>query len=121
MGFIDDIKSWILRVWDSLKKLVRGIVNFFRDLLGWFQVKYNEVVRKHPRVDAVAVKIEDLKRSGNYSTYDAGLKGKKTVAKTFYDLDQKSIIPEYTEIVFYDDLDEETKRNFAGKDMLILN
>ena len=124
MGLFETLKSFLLRVWDSLKKIWTRIVNFFNHIANWFRAKYREVIYRRPNALPIVMKIEEGLKTGNYSTADIGLKksvtNEKSVVKTFYDRSTGEILVDNTEVVEYVDLDAETKNRFGNKDMLIL-
>lgn len=118
------MKSFLLRVWDSLKKIWTRIVNFFNHIANWFRAKYREVIYRRPNALPIVMKMEENLKTRNYSTADIGLKksvaNEKSVVKTFYDRSTGEILVDHTEVVEYVDLDAETKNRFGNKDMLIL-
>ena len=80
------------------------------------------VVEKHPNATPIALKIKEELETGNYNTIDLGLKQDKGyIVKTFYDENTGEILSEYTEIVEFSKLDNDTKAQFGNKDMLVLN
>ena len=118
MGLFETLKSFLLRVWDSLKKIWTRIVNFFNHIVHWFRAKYREVIYRYPNVSLISLKIKDDLRTGNYNTVNMGIK--KSVVNTVYDNTTGEILVDHTEVVEYEDLDAETKNRFGNKDMLIL-
>ena len=116
------MKSFLLRVWDSLKKIWTRIVNFFNHIVNWFRAKYREIILRRPNALPVVMKMEENFITGNYNTVDVGLKQSmnRSVVKTFYDRSTGEILVDHTEVVEYVDLDAETKNRFGNKDMLIL-
>lgn len=137
MGLFETLKSFFLRVWDSLKKIWTRIVNFLRDITNWFTARYNEVINRYPRADAVLLKIEETIQSRDYNTYDIGMKIqgnfnsgaystknvglKRGLVKTFYDHATGKILEDQTEIIEYDQLDAETRNSFGNEEMLVLD
>lgn len=119
MGLFETLKSFFLGIWDQLKKIAIKIINFFRDLISWFKVRYLNVIENHPNAEAIVLKIEDRLNTKDYVTLDVGLK-KGAAVKTFYDRDTREIILDQTEVVEYEDLDAETKSRFGSQDMLVL-
>lgn len=137
MGLFETLKRFFLRAWDSLRKIFVRIVNFLRDITNWFTARYDEVINRHPRAEAVLLKIEETIHSLDYNTYDIGaeirerynsgafarkdINLKKGVVKTFYDHATGKILEDQTEIVEYNELDAETRNSFGNGDMLVLD
>lgn len=111
----------VRKVWDKLVKIFIAIVNFFKHIIDWFKVKYREVFKKHPNVSAIGLKIKENIRTGNYNTYNAGLKEEREhIVKTFFDHDTGEILTDATEVICFEKLDAETKKQFGNKEMLVL-
>ncbi|WP_233900865.1 hypothetical protein [Tenacibaculum piscium] len=114
---LDAIIGVLKEIWDSLKKIFTKVVNFFKNIVSWFKAKLNKH-KNNPNVTAISLKIKDDLKSGNYNTFNIS---DSTIVNTFYDKSTGSIIEEDTEIIQYENLDQDTKQQFSNKDMLILN
>ncbi|MCD8410675.1 hypothetical protein [Tenacibaculum finnmarkense] len=114
---LDVIIDVLKAIWDSLKKIFTKVVNFFKNIVNWFKAKLNKH-KNNPNVTAISIKIESKLESGNYNTFNIS---DSTIVNTFYDKSTGSIIEEDTEIIQYENLDEQTKQQFGNKEMLILN
>jgi len=107
-------------IWNMLKKIFLAIVNFLKNIVSWFKNKYNQLIKKYPKVKPLALKIEKNLKDGNYNTLDIGLTKDNVIIKTFYNEETGEIIEDYTEVIEYDKLDEDTKNRFGDKDMIVI-
>lgn len=114
---LDAIRKFLKRAWDFLKKIFVKIVSFSENIVNFFRSKYDAIIKKHPKVDAIALKIEAIKESGEYNTVKMS---DYQIVNTFYDKETEEIIEDATEIISYESLDEETKERFADKEMIII-
>lgn len=120
MELLKLITDFIKKFWNKLVKIFVAIVNFFRHIIDWFKAKYEAIIKKRPKAIPIALKIKDNIQTGNYNTYNIGLKKDKHIVKTFYDQDNEEILIDDTEVISFEELDDETKKQFGDKEMLIL-
>ena len=113
----EEIIKLLERAWDFIKKVFVKVIDFFDNILNFFESKYNEIILKHPKAKAVSIKIKDDLASGNYNSVSLS-KGK--IINTFYDEATGEIIEEATEVISYESLDGQTKEQFGDKDMLVI-
>lgn len=114
----DALWGLLKKAWSFLEKIVIAIFRFFEHLVNWVKAKYLEVYRKHPTAIPIALKIKEQLDSGNYATINIGLK--ESIVNTFYDEATGNILKDYTKVISYSSLDEETKNRFGNDDMLVL-
>jgi hypothetical protein len=143
-GLIGSILNFIKRVWDFIKKIVVKIVSFFKHIVGWARNALKSILQnkeeQNKENDLIPVVIKDivekqikekLKNKDEYSEVHIGLKEqvqkeleneKKLVVQCFYDRKKGEIVDweNTARVIFYEDLDTETKRAFGDKDMIIL-
>lgn len=106
MGLLDLILSALKAVWDFIEKIVVRIVNFFRNILSWFQTpKRFEIIRKN--IDILPVVIKQKLESGDFQ-----------VVNCLYDQVKDEI--EDAQVITAEKLDEETLEKFKDKNMIIL-
>lgn len=121
MDWLKSIKEFLRKVWDKLVKIFIAIVNFFEHIISWFKEIYKKVVKKRPNALPIALKIKENIETGNYNTYNAGLKEEREhIVKTFFDHDTGEILTDATEVICFEKLDAETKKQFGNKEMLVL-
>lgn len=116
---IKTIKKLLATIWDSLKKVFKAIVNFVNDIANWFKEKWKRVIKKHPNAKPIALRIQKDLENGNFNTVDLGLE-KDVIVKTFYNETTGEIIEEETEVNPFNKVDEETKKKFGDKDLIVL-
>lgn len=117
----NSILSFLKEIWAKIKRIFVAIINLTKNIVNWFKGKYAEIIRKHPNVKPITLKIEKELVSGNYNTMDIGLNSEYAVVNTFYDESTQSIIEDETEIIESNQLDEETMQAFGDKEMLVLS
>lgn len=116
---MDKIIVLLEQAWDFIKKIFVKVFSFIKNITNYFKERINIALRRNPNVKAIALKIDNLIKKGNYLTVDIGL-GNKTIVKTFYDEEKGKIMEDITEIVGAESLDQETIDQFGDKELLIL-
>ena len=111
MGFFGDIADGILNAvkatWNLIKNIVNTIITSFRDhIVRFFRERRNKI-----DANTLAISIKSKLNSGDCSFVNC-----------LYDQENNEIInPENdAQIVNYEQLDQQTKNAFNGKDMLVL-
>lgn len=117
----DNLLKFFAKIWASLKKIWVAFLDFTKYIKNWFIANYKVVIKKYPRAKPIALKVKENLKNKNFNTLDLGMTGKGTVIKTFYDEQTGEILEDHTEVVEFNELDEETQRNFGDKDMLVLS
>ena len=115
----NSILKMLSSIWKFLKKVYTAVVNFIKHLVSWFKNKYRQVIKKHPNVKPIALKIEKELASGNYNEVDLGMTT-DVIVNTFYDESTGEILEDFTEVIEYENLDRETQERFGEKDMLVI-
>lgn len=113
--------NFIVKIYNSLKKIFLALFEFVKHLINWFKARFYRIKEKHPNIKAISLIIKNNLASDNYNQLDLFNDDKERIVHTFYDEDTGEIIVEETEVALADKLDDETKANFTGKDMLVLN
>lgn len=112
----------LIRVWDWIKnKIFVRFFNFLKNLSGFFKGNYKEVKIKYPKSKAIALKIDEILKSGNYKMMDLGLNSDTAIVNTYYNEATGEIIEGYTQVVGAEQLDQQTIDAFGDQDMLVLN
>ena len=113
MGFWGDlvaaIKELLVVVWEFLKKLFLRLLNFIIHIANFF--KNDERLRKLAAdKNRIAVAIKENLENGNYQ-----------VVNCLYDKEKAELVtPEQdAEVMTAEQLDSETIRHFADKDMIV--
>lgn len=107
---LDLIWEAIRAVWNFIKKIILKILNFLKNILGWFKnPKRIETLEQNK--DVIAVVIKQNLESGNYN-----------VVNCLFDTKRGEIINPEEDAICYisEELDYETKMHFRDKDMLVL-
>jgi len=128
-GIIDSIINFFKRVWNFIKKIAVSIVSFFEHIVSWAQAVYKHLYQIFKEdiknLDFVVIKesIEKNLKENNYSEVNAGLNElKQYLIQCAYNRRTGEIVDweNSARIISFNDLDEETKRAFKNKDMIIL-
>jgi hypothetical protein len=126
---IDSIVSFFKKVWNFIKKIAVSIVSFFKHIVTWAQAVYKhlyQIFREDiENIDIVVIQesIEKNLKENNYSVTNAGLNEfKQYLIQCAYNRRTGEIVDweNSARIISFNDLDEETKRAFKNKDMIIL-
>ncbi|WP_461830195.1 hypothetical protein [Aquifex sp.] len=105
---MDYIVNLLRSIWNAIKKIFRKILNFFNDIVDWFRAKIHKYIDK-PYIKAVAVRIDDALKNGNYR-----------IVKCFYDTKKGKIIDEDLEGIEAEQLDDYAQDIFKDKPVVIL-
>lgn len=114
---IEAIRRLLKRAWNFLKKVFTTIVDFIKNIYGFFKAKWYSVIKKHPKAVGISLKIKDHIKNGDFNTINLS---EDMIVNTFYDQDTGNIIEEETEVISYESLDETTKQKFGDKEMLTI-
>lgn len=104
----------IIRVWRWIKKVVLAIIRFVDNIVSWFEDP-NRVRELKKDMDNIAVVVKEKLENGDYK-----------VVKCLYNKREGKIVGReeasnrYIEGMTSDNLDEETKRSFGNKDMIVV-
>lgn len=116
------ILNWLRKAWDFIKKAFVRLFDFAKNLLSHFKKWIGIIKKKNPNALAVAIKIENTLKKGDFNQVSIGdLDNKNAIVKTFYDQHTGEIINEATEVIEYENLDKATKQSFGDKEMIIIN
>ena len=113
MGFgdmIEWIKEKLAAVWEWIKKIVLKIVNFFKNIAGFFKDP-NRLKKLKEDQDKIAVAIKENLANGNYQ-----------VVNCLYDKETSELVtPEQdAEVITAEQLDAQTISVFGDKEMVVL-
>ena len=100
------IKRALRAVWNTLKKIVLKILNFFKNIVSWFRDPRKLEKLKEDK-DQIAVVIKEKLANGDYE-----------VINVLYNKNDNTVTD--AEVMSTGDIDQETRNNFKDKDMLIL-
>ncbi|RDU71806.1 hypothetical protein [Helicobacter brantae] len=104
----------IIRAWRWIKKIVLTIIRFVDNIVSWFE-NPNRLRELQEDMDNIAVAVKEKLENG-----DCGL------IKCLFNTREGEIVGReessnpYAEGMISDSLDEETKRVFGNKDMIVL-
>lgn len=114
MGFIGDVIDGIVdmarAIWDYIKKIAVRVLNFFSNIVSFFKDP-NRLEKLRTDRNLLAVAIKENLENGNCNVVNC-LFDKETNEIVDYEENAQGITAE--------SLDEETKKAFAGKDMIAL-
>jgi len=102
----DLIMDLLKEAWDWIKKVWVKIVNFFKNIVGWFQNPQRLKKLKEDK-NLTAVSIKQKLDNGDYQTI-----------KCLFDEASNEI--KDAEVITSESLDNETLQNFGNKDMIVL-
>ncbi|WP_345370319.1 hypothetical protein [Algivirga pacifica] len=110
---IDAILRMLRRVWSKIKSFFTRlflfgihVTQYFKDI--WYRVQMEQ---NHEDLIAVAIKNND------FATTDIGLGG---ITNVVYDTKSNEILEQYSQHTECQELDQVTKNQFQGKQVLIL-
>jgi len=104
---IEWIKKGVDRLGVAVKRLIRKIVNFFKNIVSWFKDEKRLKIIKEDK-NTIAVAIKEKLANGDYETYQC-----------LFD-DEKDEVLE-AQVITCESIDAETKARFNDKDMLVLS
>ena len=111
---LDAIKDGIVEmaraIWGFVKKIIVRVLNFFNNIVSFFKDR-NRLEKLRTNKDLIAVTIKDRLSNGDYN-----------VVNCLFDKEMNEIVDyeENAQGITAESLDEETKKAFAGKDMIAL-
>lgn len=106
----EEIKSLLAEVWEWIKKIVVAIISFARNIISFFRDR-NRLRKLQEDQNRIAVSIKEKLENGDYQ-----------VVNCLYDKEESKLVTpeEDAEVITSEKLDADTKRNFSGKDMIVL-
>ena len=106
----EEIKSLLAEVWEWIKKIVVAIISFARNIISFFRDR-NRLRKLQEDQNRIAVSIKEKLENGDYQ-----------VVNCLYDKEESELVTpeEDAEVITSEKLDADTKRNFSGKDMIVL-
>ena len=115
MGYLlDAIKDGIVEmaraIWGFIEKIVVRVLNFFNNIVPFFEDR-NRLEKLKANRNLIATSIKDKLSNGDYNVVNC-LFNKETNEIVDWDENAQGITAET--------LDSETKKAFAGKDMIVL-
>ena len=102
----EDIKKLLAEAWEYIKKIWLKVVNFLKNIKGWFTEK-NRLKKIQEDENKVASVVKEKLENGDY-----------VVINCLFDKETNTL--DDAEIMQTEDLDEDTKNKFGNKDMIIL-
>ena len=107
---LESIKKLLAAVWELIKKIIVAIISFIGHIVSFFRdpSRLGKLQANHNRI---AVAIKEKLESGDYQ-----------VVNCLYDKQTSELVtPEKdSEVITSANLDEETKKQFNGKEMVVL-
>lgn len=113
----EKILELLKRAWNFLKKVFVKVVSFVGNIFGFFKSKYDAIIKKKPNAVGISMIIKEKLENDDYNTVNLN---DYKIVNTFYDKDTNEILEEETEVIFYESLDEQTKREFGNKEMIVI-
>lgn len=109
-SILNEIWDLLSEVWEYIKKVWYQIINFFSNIVAFFREKRRlEQLQKDK--DKIAVAVKTRLENGDYN-----------VVNVLFDTEEGTIVnPEEDALVMESgELDNETKKHFGNKDMIVL-
>ncbi len=106
---VEELKNLIKSVLDFIKKIFVKIIEFFRNIVN-FVKKLHQKYKYRKGIKMVSVKINDLIKEEEYNIY-TGVFNTETGELENYEED--------SEIISGENIDEETKKAFGSKELVI--
>lgn len=117
--FIEYIKRAFAWLKNIAQRIIRGIMNFFRDVVGWFQ-SLNLNQQKHTPFLLNGNSPQFREMIANAPVKDVGLFSKNEVIfQGVYDSDTEEIV--HSELLGADTLDNETRNVIGNESCVVLN
>lgn len=102
----EKIKEILESIWEFIKKIVVKTINFFRNILSWFKDKNR--LKELQKNDKLAIVIKDNLTNGHYN-----------VVNCLFDTNTNTL--DDTEVVQSKNIDQETRKHFGHKKMIVLS
>lgn len=107
---IELIKNILRSVWNFIKKIFSKIINFCKNIVGWFKQpeRLKKLLEDRNRM---AISIKERLENGNYN-----------VVNCIFDKEKEELV-DYEEdavVIEGEELDSETKEYFGDNDMLVI-
>jgi hypothetical protein len=114
----EGVKSFISSIANLIKKVIKGFLNFFRDVVDWFKnLKLKK--GKHSPFLIPPDGLKELLKNAPIKSVGIFEENKTGVFKGVYDEDTETII--HHEVVAADALDEETTRIIGNEKIVVLS
>lgn len=104
---IEWIKNGVDRLGAAVKRLIRKIVNFFKNIVSWFKDEKRLKKIKEDK-NTVAVVIKEKLDSGDYETIQC-----------LFDKEEDEVLD--AQVITCESIDQKTEDSFKDKDMILLN
>jgi len=101
------IKELLASVWNTIKKIIVKVLNFFKNIVSWFKEPSRLRKIKEDK-NKMAIVIKEKMKNGDYE-----------VINVLFDKNESEILD--AEVISAGDIDQETHNKFKDKDMVILN
>ena len=105
----DLIKELLKSIWNDIEKVWVKVVNFFKNILGWFQ-DTERLKKLQENNNLIAIAIKEKMANGEYN-----------VINCLFDENTNTIENEETKVIQSKNIDKETKDKFGNKDLIILS
>ncbi|MBR6588352.1 MAG: hypothetical protein IKK82_13150 [Kiritimatiellae bacterium] len=107
---LEKIKELLLGVWDFIKKVFFKLVSFICNIVAFFKDP-TRLLKLKADQNRIAVSIKEKLSSGEYQ-----------VVNCLFDKSSNELVnpEEDSQIITAEEIDEETERQFNGKEMIVL-
>jgi len=119
------VADFFTKTWNAIKaigkKVLNWIVNTLKKTLEWFK-RPKTLEKLNEDQDVIAIQIQEAMNNNDVSHFSSGLKQPKHAINALYNKRTGEVVSyEHTDAIEYESMDDELKKAYNGKRMVIFD